>query len=251
MDPVELNNVWGWLGPVLAAPFAGSFLGVLVVRLPQGEGAWRGVVTGRSSCDACGHLLESRDLVPILSFLALRGHCRFCAAPIARAHLWVELGALSVACCAAAFGARDGLLWAGCALGWALLALGWIDAVCLRLPDMLTLPLILGGLAEAAWLEPEAVTDRAAGAAAGYISFRVLAWAYRRLRGREGLGQGDAKLLAAAGAWVGVAALPLVLLAASLAGLAWALRRGEPDFQARLPFGPFLAVGIWLVWLAG
>ncbi len=251
MDAVELNNVWGWLGPVLAAPFAGSFLGVLVARLPRGETAWRSVVTGRSACEACGHTLGARDLVPVLSFLALRGRCRFCAAPIARMHLWIEFASLGVACSAMAFGERDGLLWAGCALGWTLLALGWIDAACLRLPDALTLPLILAGLAEAAWLEPQGVNDRAMAAAAGYLFFRVLAWGYRRLRGREGLGQGDAKLLAAAGAWVGLAALPLVLLASSLAGLAWALRRGVPDGNVRVPFGPFLAAGIWAVWLAG
>ena len=247
MDTVELNN--GWLWPVLAAPFVGSFLGVLIARLPRGEGAWRGVATGRSACPACGHRLGVRDLVPIASFLALRGRCRFCAAPIPRFHLWVELAALAVAAWAAGAGERGALLRAGCALGWTLLTLGWIDAGCLRLPDALTLPLILAGLAEAAVLEPETLTGRAAGAAVGYAGFRALAWAYRRLRGREGLGQGDAKLLAAGGAWVGGLLLPDVLLGAALVGLAWALRRGRPDAAERVPFGPFLAGGIWLVWL--
>ncbi len=252
MDTVELINgrdIWLWLWPVLAAPFVGSFLGVLVARLPLGAGAWRGVVLGRSACPSCGHTLGARDLVPVASFLALRGRCRFCAAPIAHFHLWIELAALGIALWAAGAGEDSALLWAGCALGWTLLALGWIDATCLRLPDALTLPLILAGLGEAAWLEPEALTGRALGAAAGYTGFRALAWAYRWLRGREGLGRGDAKLLAAAGAWVGILLLPTVLLGAALAGLAWACRRGRPDPAERLPFGPFLAASLWLVWL--
>ncbi len=247
VDTVELNN--GWLWPVLAAPLVGSFMGVLIARLPHGEGAWRGVATGRSACPACGHALGVPDLVPIASFLVLRGRCRFCKTPIPRYHLLVELAALAVALWAVAAGERGALLWAGCTLGWTLLTLGWIDAICLRLPDALTLPLIVAGLSEAAWLEPDMLAGRVIGAVAGYAGFRALAWTYRRLRGREGLGQGDAKLLAAGGAWVGGLLLPDVLLGAALAGLVWALRRGWPDAGERVPFGPFLAGGIWLVWL--
>ncbi len=246
MDGVELiGRDWsGWLWPVLAAPIVGSFLGVLIARLPQGGD----VVRGRSACPSCGHPLGVPDLVPIASFLALRGRCRFCRGPIAPFHLWVEMSALSVALWAAT--AQQGaFLWAGCALGWTLLTLAWIDAVCLRLPDVLSLPLILGGLAEAALLEPDMLTGRVAGAAFAYAGMRLLAWSYRRLRGREGLGHGDAKLLAAAGAWVGGMLLPDVLLGAALAGLAWALRHGRPDPSERVPFGPFIAASLWLVWL--
>ncbi len=247
MDTVELINGWvgGWIGPVAAAPVVGSFLGVLVARLPAG----RGVVGGRSACPACGHALGPADLVPVASFLALRGRCRYCAAPIAPFHLWVELAAFGVAAWAAAAGERGALLWCGCVLGWTLLALAWIDARCQRLPDALTLPLLLAGLGEAAWLEPQGLTDRAFGAALGAAGLYALAWAYRRLRGREGLGGGDAKLLAAGGAWVGAGVLADVLLVAALGGLAWACRRGWPDPSARLAFGPFLAGGIWLAWL--
>jgi leader peptidase (prepilin peptidase)/N-methyltransferase len=231
--------------PILAAPFIGSFCGVLITRVPQGQGvAW-----GRSACPACGHTLGPAEMVPIVSFCALRGRCRHCGAPIARVHLWVELAALGVAVWAALAGADGALLWASCALGWTLLTLGWIDAVCMLLPDMLTLPLIVAGLVEAFWLEPDALTDRAFGAAIGYTFLWGLALIYRRLRGREGLGLGDAKLLAAGGAWVGALLLPDVLLGAALAGLAWALRRGRPDPAERLPFGPFLAAGIWGAWL--
>ena len=245
---VELINGWvrtGVLWPVLVAPFVGSFCGVLIARLPAGQG----VILGRSACPSCGHALGPAELVPIASFLALRGRCGWCAAPIARYHLWVELAALAVALWAATTGADAALLWASCALGWTLLTLAWIDAQTFRLPDALTLPLILAGLAEALWLEPDALTQRAFGAATGYTAFWALALAYRRLRGREGLGMGDAKLLAAGGAWVGLAGLPAVMLTAALGGLAWALRRGRPDPLERVPFGPFLATGVWVVWL--
>ena len=109
------------------------------------------------------------------------------------------------------------------------------------------------GLAAALWLAPEALAAHAVGAVLGYGAFRGFAWAYRRLRGREGLGQGDAKLLAAAGAWLGWEALPAVLLLAALVGLALAgalaLRRGGLDPGAPLPFGPCLALAFWLCWL--
>ncbi len=248
MGAVELINVWvagGAVWPVAAGPFVGSFCGVLIRRLPAG----RGVVGGRSACAACGRTLGVRDLVPVASFLALRGRCRFCGAPIGWDVLAVELAATGVAVWAVLAGLDGAVLWASCALGWALLTLAWIDAVCLRLPDVLTLPLILAGLVEAAFLEPEALNARAFGAAFGYTAFWAVARVYRRVRGRDGLGLGDAKLLAAGGAWVGVWVLGDVVLAAALAGLLWAMRRGRPELAARVPFGPFLAGGIWVAWL--
>jgi leader peptidase (prepilin peptidase)/N-methyltransferase len=237
----------GWVAPVLFAPFIGSFAGVLISRLPAG----RGVVWGRSACDTCGHALGIADLVPIASFAALRGRCRHCGAPIGRFHLWVEIAALAIALWAAAFGERGALLWAGSVLGWSLLTLGWIDTLCQRLPDVLTLPLLVAGLCEALFLEPDAVTSRAIGAIAAYAGFRVIAFAFRRLRGREGLGEGDAKLFAAGGAWVGAWLLPDVLLAAAGTALLYVLRKGRPDPAERIPFGPFLAAGIWLMWFYG
>jgi leader peptidase (prepilin peptidase)/N-methyltransferase len=248
---VELINGWisapGPIWPILAAPFIGSFVGVLIGRVPEGRDfAW-----GRSLCESCGGTLAARDLVPLASFAVLRGRCRFCAAPIGWFAVWVELAALGVALWAASTGARGVQLWASCGLGWTLLALGGIDARCQRLPDFLTLPLVLGGLAEAAAIEPEALTDRTLGAAAGYLGLRLLALLFRRLRGRDGLGEGDAKLLAAGGAWVGAFALPDVLLVAAGTALAFALRRLRPDPAERIPFGPFLGAGIWLLWLYG
>ena len=246
LDIFSAAGFWSsWLPPLLAAPFIGSFAGVLIARIPAG----RSVVTPRSACESCGHALGATDLVPIASFLALRGKCRFCHVPIPRRIFWVECASLGIAAWAAAAGERGAFLWAGCALGWTLLALGWIDALCQRLPDVLTLPLLLAGLAEAYFLEPDAITDRALGAAIGYAGFRLLALAYARLRGREGLGQGDAKLLGAAGTWVGALLLPNVLLLAACTALLYAFRRLHPNATERIPFGPFLAAGIWLVWL--
>ncbi len=115
------------------------------------------------------------------------------------------------------------LLWPSCAFGWTLLALGLIDLRHLVLPDVLTLPLAAAGLVVAWFAAPDAVLDDAAGAVGGFAVFTLVAWGYRRWRGRDGLGAGDAKLLAALGAWVGRPGLPSVVLLASLAALAMAL----------------------------
>jgi leader peptidase (prepilin peptidase) / N-methyltransferase len=244
---VELINSWIW--PVAVAPAIGSFLGVLVRRLPAG----RPVVVGRSCCEACGHTLTPREMVPLLSYLVQRGRCRACGAAIAPAHAWIELAALGVAIVSALLVPGGVGLWITCALGWWLLALAWIDAEHFRLPDPLTLPLVLAGLGEAWWLAPDTLTDRAIAAALGFGALWALRFAYRQLRGREGLGLGDAKLLAAGGAWVGLLALPYVILVAALLALGWALvlrvRGMELAGDLKLPFGPFLAAGIWIGWV--
>ena len=140
-------------------------------------------------------------------------------------------------------------------LGWVLLALGWIDARHMRLPDVLTLPLIIAGLAATWLLEPWMLTLHAAGAVTGYLAFRLLAVAYGWWRKQAGLGGGDAKLLAAAGAWVGLDGLPMVVFIGAAAGIVWVLvgRMGDglPDRRTIIPFGPFLALAIWLVRLHG
>lgn len=259
-----------WLPPLLLAPVIGSFLGVLVMRLPAG----RPVALARSACDSCGATLQARDLVPLLSYAVLRGRCRRCHAPIGRFHLAIELACLLVAAVVVAvWSARSSAadimppdwsdtpawsaawIWSGCVLGWAALALAWIDWRCFRLPDLLTLPLLLLGLASCAALDPDALANHAAACLAGYLGFRAVALAYRRVRGRDGLGQGDAKLLAAGGAWVGLAALPSLVLLAAVATLATTLAvmllRGGGRLRADLavPFGPGLAVSSWALWL--
>ena len=237
-----------WVLPVLAAPIAGSFAGVLARRLPRGAP----VLVARSVCESCNARLGPLDLVPLVSYAALRGRCRHCSAPIGWFHPAMELAAILVAVWAACLFTGP-MLWASCLLGWTLLTLAVCDAASFRLPDALTLPLVLMGLAVTWFLAPEATTDHALAAALGYLAFRGIAAAYQRLRGAPGLGQGDAKLMAAAGAWVGLAVLPDVVLVAALAGLAYAgvlaLRGRALTARTRLPFGPCLAIATWLAWL--
>lgn len=238
-----------WL-PLVLAPFIGSFLGTLVVRLPAGEG----VIAGRSRCDRCRHVLSAWELLPIVSWLALHGRCRHCGAPLAAFYPAMELAALALAASAAA-SVSGTALWLGCALGWGLLALAAIDLRHCILPDVLTLPLIPLGLF-AAWLDdPAELVGHMIGAALGYLAFLLIALGYRRLRQRDGLGLGDAKLLAVAGAWVSWQGLPSVVLLGACASLALLLferlRGGVIRLDQRVAFGPGLCLGLWLVWLYG
>ncbi len=143
----------------------------------------------------------------------------------------------------------------GAMLGWVLVLLAMLDAEHFWLPHRLTLPLGLLGIVQAAALEPDQLAGRLIGAAAGFVVLALVAWAYRRTRGREGLGGGDARLLAAAGAWVGWIGLPNVLLIAALSGLlavgAGKLAGRKMQWTDQVPFGVFLAVGLWLTWLYG
>jgi leader peptidase (prepilin peptidase)/N-methyltransferase len=239
------------LPPLLAARFVGSFLGVLIIRLPE-QRPW---ALARSCCAACGTGLAARDLVPLASFVLQRGRCRHCGDPIGWFHPAVELAAFGIAVWTVLAMVEPADIWASCLLGWTLLALAWIDARSMTLPDLLTLPLLLAGLG-ITWLrEPDAVFWRAAGAAAGYLALRGVAVAYRALRGRDGMGAGDAKLLAAAGAWLGLTPLPWVVLLAAICGLAMAGLLAAGGRQLRmttaLPFGPCLAAAFWLLWLYG
>ena len=245
----------GTLGPealslLAVAPVIGSFLGVVVRRLPEGGAiGW-----SRSRCECCGAVLAPRDLVPLISWAALLGRCRHCRQRLGWFYPAIEIAALLIALIAVAI---DGMprAWLDCVLGWWLLALAWIDLRQWVLPDLLTLPLIVAGLAAAAMFDPDDLLDRALGAVFGYLAFRGLAALYRALRHRDGLGEGDAKLLSAVGAWLGLTALPQVILAAALGGLvtAGALRLGGIRLHAgsALPFGPFLALPTWIIWVCG
>ncbi|MCU0838027.1 MAG: prepilin peptidase [Rhodospirillales bacterium] len=245
------------LSALVLSPFAGSFLANLAVRLPAGEG----VVRGRSRCRSCGATLGVTDLVPIVGWLLLGGRCRHCRAPISAFYPRFELACIAVALWAALV-VPGWPVWPTSLLGWLLLTLAAIDRAHFILPDMLTLPLLGLGLAVAAVLAPDRLGDHAIGAAAGFAAFALIAAAYRRVRGREGLGLGDAKLLAAGGAWLGWQALPTVVagaaglaLAVALAARALAALGGAsaPPLAAdqRLAFGPYLCAAIWLVWLYG
>jgi leader peptidase (prepilin peptidase)/N-methyltransferase len=233
-----------------AAPFVGSFLGVLIKRLPAG----RPVAASRSACDHCRHVLGWRDLIPIISWISRRGRCRHCRQLIGLFYPAVEVAALGVALWALLV-LPGWIAWAGAGLGWALLTLAWIDQDHFLLPDVITLPLTLAGIAVAWLIDPAPVLDHVIGAAAGFALFMAVAWLYRRLRQRDGLGGGDAKLLGALGAWVAWQGLPTIVLYAAVSGLALALilaARGQRiELGRRLPFGPHLCLGGWLVWLYG
>jgi leader peptidase (prepilin peptidase)/N-methyltransferase len=233
-----------------AAPFIGSFLGVLALRLPENQP----VVWARSACDHCRHVLAPADLVPIASYLMLRGRCRYCDAKIGHFVLLIEIAALVVAAWAVVQ-TSGAVLAASCVFGWMLLLLAIIDWRVQLLPDAITLPLMLAGLTVAAIVFREHLADHLIGGVAGFAIFALAAFAYRKLRGREGLGLGDAKLLGAIGAWVSWTGIPTVILWGSILGLAYALARALSGRGLRLsdclPFGTFLAAGGWLVWLYG
>ena len=151
--------------------------------------------------------------------------------------------------CAAA---RPGELGWSLALGWTLAVLASVDLAVFRLPDRLTLPLMGVGLTRAA-LQGDDLVGHVAGLGLGYAAIAATGWAFERLRGRRGIGLGDAKLFAAAGAWLGWAALPSVMLIGCAVGVAWfavaALQGGREALRAPIPFGVPLCCGLWAVWL--
>ena len=229
----------------------GSFAGLVSVRLPLGEG----IVGGRSRCRGCGRALAPWNLVPIVSYVAARGRCAGCGERISIRYPLIEL-----ACAATGvWAAVSQPTWMAAAftalLGWQLLLIAVVDAEHQWLPDRLTLPLLATGLVAAVFLPLPTLRDNLIGAAAGFASLWILSRAYRRLRGREGLGGGDPYLLAAIGAWTGWIGLPSVLLWASTAGLSLVVARRRTgrtvSASDRLPFGVFLGIGGWLTWLVG
>jgi leader peptidase (prepilin peptidase)/N-methyltransferase len=239
----------GFAALVLVSLAFGSFAATLALRLPAGE-----AIGGRSHCRSCGVPLAPRDLVPLASWLMTRGRCRRCGAALGLYYPAVELAALALALWAWNV-AGGGLLWASCGLAWTLLVLALVDLEHELLPDVLTLPLAAAGLIVAWLAQDRAILDNVAGAVGGFALFAAVAALYRRGRGREGLGLGDAKLLGALGAWVGATGLPSVIFIAALAALVLALAQGAMRrslaFETRVPFGPALALAGWIVWLYG
>ena len=234
---------------LLLSPVIGSFIGVLICRLPTG----RPVVLACSRCEGCDHVLTPGELVPLVSFMVLAGRCRWCGAQIAPKHLAVEFTCLGIAAWAVLAVPDPLLSWLTFALGSGLLALAWIDWQHMVLPDVLTLPLVLAGLGVTVLVDPASSTEHALGAIVGYLGFRAVEVTYRFLRGRDGLGQGDAKLLAAAGAWLGLSALPRVVFIAAIfalvlvGGMQMVGRTVQGD--THVPFGPALCAAIWSVWI--
>ena len=234
----------------IIAPFIGSFLSVLVLRLPKGED----VIVTRSRCRSCGHILRAWELIPIVSWIVQAGKCRACGSAVSPVYPGMEIAAIVVALWAVATVDAD-VRWITVALGWVLLALAVMDARDFFLADELTIPLVPLGLAVCWLLSPEQLYFHIAGAVLGLASMIALAWGYKTVRGRDGLGLGDAKLFAAAGAWTGLEGLGTVLLYAVLVNLLMLTvarpTAGDMGATTPIPLGTGLAAGIWLTWLYG
>jgi leader peptidase (prepilin peptidase)/N-methyltransferase len=202
------------------------------------------LVVPRSACPACGHRITAFENVPVLSWLLLRGKCSACRAPISARYPAVELlGGLLALAAILAFGpTAKGL--AACILLWTLLALTVIDADTQLLPDSITLPLLWAGLVVNLWGVFVPLPVAVIGAVAGYLSLWAVYWLFKLIRGKEGMGFGDFKLLAALGAWLGWPMLPVIVLLSSLVGavvgIALIALKGR-DRSVPIPFGPYLA----------
>jgi leader peptidase (prepilin peptidase)/N-methyltransferase len=241
----------------------GSFLNVVVHRLPKMlERAWRedcaehgepevaaappyNLVVPRSACPSCGHRITALENIPVVSWLVLRGRCSACQTGISIRYPIVEiLGGLLAVAAIANFGVNATGV-AACVFLWTLLALALIDADTQYLPDDLTLPLLWAGLIANLFGLFTPLPSAVIGAVAGYLSLWTVYWLFKLIRGKEGMGYGDFKLLAALGAWLGWKMLPLIILLSSVAGavigLALIAFRGR-DHTTPLPFGPYLAL---------
>jgi len=251
----------------------GSFLNVVILRLPPRlEWAWKrdsreildepevydppppGIVVERSHCPHCKHQLAWYENIPVFSWLALRGRCRNCKAPISVQYPLVEL--LTMVLFVASVW-RFGFGWQGFGailLSCFLVCLAGIDLRTRLLPDQLTLPLLWLGLVasvENLYMGPKAAL---LGAMAGYLSLWSVYWLFKQITGKEGMGHGDFKLLAALGAWVGLNGILPTILVSSLAGAVlgsiWLATQGR-DRATPIPFGPYLAIAGWITFFWG
>jgi leader peptidase (prepilin peptidase)/N-methyltransferase len=248
----------------------GSFLNVVIHRLPKmmelrwaaecadlqntkenpaaasPEAETFNLMVPRSRCPHCGHQIRWFENIPVFSYLALRGQCSQCNAPISARYPAVELtAAVLFAWC----GWQWGLGWealAWCGFSAAVLALACIDWDTTLLPDDITLPLLWAGLCAAGLrLTDTALPDALWGAVAGYLSLWLVYWAFKLITGKEGMGYGDFKLFAAFGAWFGWQALIPVILMASVIGAVVGIAiklKGNLREGGYVPFGPFLAL---------
>ena len=264
------------LGYPLAAGLGlmlGSFLNVVILRLPRRlEWQWKrdsletlgepeiydppppGIVVERSHCPHCKHELSWYENIPVFSWLALRGKCRNCKSPISIQYPLVELLTMAlVLCCVWKFG-----------FGWQgfgaivftcfLVALSGIDLRTQLLPDQLTLPLMWLGLVASIDSLYMPAKPALVGAIIGYLSLWSVCWVFKQLTGKQGMGHGDFKLLAAMGAWFGLnGILPTILLSSlvgAIIGSIWLYARGR-DRATPIPFGPYLAIAGWITFLWG
>lgn len=244
-----MDDLIFWLLLCVLSLSIGSFINVVVYRLPlmvNQPCPDFSLSRPASHCPRCQRTLGFYDRVPLLSWLMLRGRCRTCRQAISWHYPAVELCTLVIAILLALWLPRTSALPVALALSAFLLALTLIDLRCQLLPDALTQPLLwLGLLLQAAGLLPATPAEAITGAICGFGLLYVPAEIYRLWRKREALGGGDARLLAALGAWLGWQSLPLLLLIASGTGLAVALMARlltHRPLNLPLPFGPYLAL---------
>ncbi|WP_310212111.1 A24 family peptidase [Caulobacter sp. BE264] len=246
---MTIDQIWV-ASTLILAPFIGSFIGLLTLRLPA-DRPW---VMSRSACDTCKRPLGIVDLLPVISFLILRGRCRNCHAAIPLRYLLLEVGCLLIALWSAII-YPGAMVLVTALLGWSLLLIATIDAEHLWLPDKLTLPLGALGVLFTIGVGQAPLWTPLLGAIVGYGVLASVAWLYKSLRGFEGMGGGDPRLMGAIGAWVGWQGVPSVLVWSCVAGLSFAIAQAivHRRFSSRqpLPFGTFLAIGGWLTWLWG
>ncbi len=207
-----------------------------------------------SHCMHCKHALAPLDNIPVLSYLALGGRCRYCKTRISWQYPLVELlSAIGCALVAWKFGFGWPLL-AGLVFTWILIAASGIDARTQLLPDQLTLPLLWLGLLLSLVPVFVAPADAILGAAIGWLSLWSVFWLFKLLTGKEGMGYGDFKLLAALGAWMGATALLPTILLSSLIGAivgSIVLAIKGKDKSTPIPFGPFIAAAGWVWFVFG
>ena len=273
MSFLDQNPALGYPAAAMFGLAVGSFLNVVILRLPPRlEWQWRrdsrevlgepdlydppppGIVVEPSHCPHCKHRLAWWENIPVLSYLMLRGRCRGCGTRISPQYPLVELlTMLLVLACVWRFGFG----WRGFGamlLSCFLVALSGIDLRTRLLPDQLTLPLLWLGLI--ACIENLYVGQKSAllGVMAGYFSLWSVYWLFKQLTGKEGMGYGDFKLLAALGAWVGLKGiLPTILLSSlvgAIVGSIWLAAKGR-DRATPIPFGPYLAIAGWITFFWG
>jgi len=251
------------IGALLIGLCVGSFLNVVIHRLPKMlERGWQAqcaelrgenpapgpvynLMVPRSACPACGAPITALLNIPVVSWLMLGGRCAGCKAPISARYPVVEvLGGLLAACAIWRFGVTPQGI-AACIFLWSLLALTMIDFDTQLLPDSITLPLLWAGLIANLWHTFASLPDAVIGALAGYLSLWTIYWLFKLIRGKEGMGYGDFKLLAALGAWLGWQLLPVIVLLSSVIGagigISLIVFKGR-DHSVPLAFGPYLAI---------